>query len=99
MIVTKGERSAIAAALWRHAKRRIFAADTWAARSGTVAHMFQFWRCLVNQITHNPVGPAVADHSLFSEQDYRGLSNRAVLGRIVPTRTIWLPLTSPAQAR
>jgi hypothetical protein len=47
--------------------------------------MFQFWRCLTNRMTHHPVGPAMADHSLFRELRYWTLTRKdgvrwAVLG-------------------
>jgi hypothetical protein len=36
--------------------------------------MFQFWRCPTNRMTHHPVGPAIADHSLFREPNYPALT-------------------------
>ena len=53
-----------------------FAADTWAAQRRTFAQMFQFWRCLTNELTHHPVGRAVADYSLFRGQSYHALSGQ-----------------------
>jgi hypothetical protein len=38
--------------------------------------MFQFWRYLTGNMTHHPVGPAMADHSLFREQTYYALSRQ-----------------------
>jgi hypothetical protein len=37
--------------------------------------MFQFWRCLTNQMAH-PLGLAMADHPLFREQSYHALSRK-----------------------
>jgi hypothetical protein len=36
--------------------------------------MFQFWRRLINQMMHQPVGRTVMDHSLFREQSNHALS-------------------------
>jgi len=41
--------------------------------------MFQFWRCLTNRMTHHPVGPAMADNSLFREQSYHALASDLVM--------------------
>ncbi len=38
--------------------------------------MFQFWRCLTNRMTHHPAGPAMADHSPFTEPSYQALSRQ-----------------------
>jgi hypothetical protein len=38
--------------------------------------MFQFWRRLAKPLTQHPVGRAVVDHPLFSEQSNQTLSRQ-----------------------
>jgi hypothetical protein len=65
-----------APALTRMQLAEIFAVVAWAATGNTCEQMFQFWRRLINQMMHQPVGRTVMDHSLFREQSYHALSRQ-----------------------